>query len=417
MNIEQLKQEFPIFSSNRELVYLDSTATSLTPQPVIDKVHEYYTHYNANVHRGIYKIAEKATEEYEKARGKIASFIQSSSPEQIIFTRGTTESINAIVEGWGEYYIHEGDIIITTLLDHHSNFVPWQQLALRKQANFSVINLNDEGYLDILEDQGTSVSTRKLSRYISNKTKIIALPAVSNVFGTIHPVKKIVASIRAINPEIVIVIDAAQAVPHTGCNVTDWDADVVVFSGHKMLGPTGIGVLWAKEEFLSAMKPFWYGGEMVRNVSVEQTLFQEIPHKFEAGTPHIAGAIGLGAAVDYLNTIGLETIHTHERNLAKTTMCQLQEEFNNKIQILGPVFSESKSGIVSFVFPNVHAHDVAQILDEEGIAVRAGHHCAMPLHKHLNLTASVRASFYLYNSMEDVERLVEGLKKVVKLFL
>lgn len=398
-NTQQIKKDFPIFTKNPDLVYLDSAATSLKPRVVLDKLNEYYTQYSSNIHRGIYDIAEKATAEYEIARQKVAGFIH-ASPEEVIFTSGTTDSINLLSTSLGET-VEAGDEICVTIADHHSNFVPWQQLAFIKGATFKALPVEDV-ILSVAKNLGV-------------KTKILALPLISNTLGTIFPIKEIARKAKEINPDIYIIVDAAQSVPHRAIDVRDLGADFVAFSGHKMLGPTGIGVLWGKKELLEHMPPYKFGGEMIESVSVEKTTFNSLPHKFEAGTPPIAQAIGLGAAVDYLQSVGMDKIEEHEKALTSFARQELEREFGEKITIYGPTGNEDRGGLLSFTFGNYHAHDIAQILSEEHVAVRAGNHCTMPLHTALGVAATVRASFYMYNDESDVQKLITGLNKVTNL--
>lgn len=402
LNTQTIKEDFPIFTKHPDLVYLDSAATSLKPQLVLDKLNEYYTQYSANIHRGIYDIAEKATAEYEIARQKVGGFIHASSTEEVIFTSGTTDSINLLANSLKES-IGAGDEICVSIADHHSNFVPWQQLAMKKGATFKALPV------DLLT---SGVGESELTG-LSSKTKILALPLISNTLGTIFPVQQIARQAREINPSIYIIVDAAQSVPHRAIDVRDLGADFVAFSGHKMLGPTGIGVLWGKKEHLEDLPPYKFGGEMIESVSVERTTFNSLPHKFEAGTPPIAQAIGLGAAVDYLQSVGMDAISEHERSLVAYARQQLEREFGEKITIYGPNKSEDRGGLLSFTFGNYHAHDIAQILSEEHVAVRAGNHCTMPLHTALGVAATVRTSFYIYNDEADVSKLIHGLKRVV----
>lgn len=388
-----IKKDFPIFKSQPNFVYLDSTATALKPLSVIDSIKEYYSHYSANIFRGVYDISEKATAAYENTRTVIKDFIGAESEREIVFTRNATESINLFVNGI-QNTLQKGDEIVTTIAEHHSNFVPWQQVAQKKNVLFTVAT------------DGTFV--------VSARTKILAITYVSNVLGTVNPIKEIIKKAKKANPHIIVLVDGAQAIPHMKIDVKDLGCDAFVFSSHKMLGPTGVGVLWVKEKLLETLVPYQYGGEMIRNVMLEKTEFADIPHRFEAGTPHIAGVIALKDAVSYLQKIGLDAIHKHEVELAQYCYDMLSQEFKNDITIIGPKIRQS--GIVAFTLNGVHAHDVAQLLNEDNIAVRAGHHCAMPLHTHLNVEASVRASFYLYNTKEDVESLISSLKKVKKLF-
>jgi len=392
IDVKKIKKDFPIFVNNPRLIYLDSTATALKPTSVINKINEYYTHYSANIFRGVYDISEKATAEYEETRSVVKGFINASSDQEIIFTRNTTESINLFVNGIQES-LSPSDEIVTTIAEHHSNFVPWQQLCKRLKLKFTV--------------QSSPVRVTK-------NTKILAITYVSNVLGTINPIKDIIKEARKINPNIIVVVDGAQAVPHMKIDVQDLDCDAFAFSSHKMLGPTGVGVLWVRQSLFKKLIPYQYGGEMIRKVTVGQTDFAEGPHRFEAGTPHIAGVIALKAAIRYLEMVGLDAIHTHEQLLAQYCYDSLIEAFGEKIHIVGP--EKRQSGIVAFTVDSIHAHDVAQLLNEDGIAVRAGHHCAMPLHELLGIDASIRASFYIYNDRQDVDKLIASLKKVRKIF-
>lgn len=391
-DINKIKKDFPIFEKQKKLVYLDSTATSLKPQTVINKLNEYYGDYSANIFRGVYDMSERATAEYEETRGVVKDFINAPLVEEIVFTRNTTESINLFVNGMQDT-LKKGDEIITTIIEHHSNFVPWQQLAKRKDLNFVVI-------------------TNK--QHINKNTKILAITHVSNVLGSVNPIKEIIQEAKKINPKIIVLVDGAQAVPHLKVDVTDLGCDAFVFSSHKMLGPTGVGVLWVKKELLETFPPYQFGGDMIRSVAIEETQFADLPHRFEAGTPHIAGVIAFKEAIYYLKKIGLEAIHTHEVTLAQLCYDSLKEEFGEIVTIIGP--QKRESGIVAFVVKGVHAHDVASLLNEDHIAVRAGHHCAMPLHTKLGIEASIRASFYLYNSSEDVKKLIASLHKALHLF-
>lgn len=393
LDSKEIKKDFPIFQNQPDFVYLDSTATALKPQSVINALTEYYSHYSANIFRGVYDISEKATTAYEETREVVKDFIDAETAKEIVFTRNATESINLFVNGVKDT-LQKGDEIVTTIAEHHSNFVPWQQLAKQRGLTFTVATSN--------------------TFTISKKTKILAITYVSNVLGTSNPIKEIVQRARKINPHIIILVDGAQAVPHMKISVKNLDCDAFVFSSHKMLGPTGVGVLWVRKELLETLNPYQYGGEMIRSVSISETQFADLPHRFEAGTPHIAGVIALKEAVSYLQKIGLDTIHRHEIELAQYCYDTLAKEFKTAITIIGP--KKRQSGIVAFMLKGAHAHDVAQLLNEDNIAVRAGHHCAMPLHNHLGIEASVRASFYLYNTKEDVERLGKSLKKVMKVF-
>lgn len=426
MVIKSHKLNFPIFRYQPNLIYLDSTATSLKPKSVIYKLVEYYEQYSANVFRGVYKISEKATEEYEETRKEVAKFINAKRIEEVVFTRSATESINLVAYSLGRKIVDSKDEIVTTIMEHHSNFVPWQVLAGEVGATFKLIDINKEGYLDLydynVKTQKSNVKStskilnlKKLKQIITHKTKIFALTYVSNVLGTINPIKEIVKVVKTINPKVIIIVDAAQAVPHMKVDVQDLGCDFLAFSSHKMLGPTGVGVLWGKYELLDDMFPFNFGGEMIQEVYVDKTVFKDPPHRFEAGTPHIAGVIALKEAVRYLQTIGLGKVREHEKNLLTYVFKKLKDVFGDKIKIFGPENIEERGGIVTFSFENFHPHDVAQILDEKNICIRAGHHCAMPLHHRFGLNASCRVSFYIYNSEEDIDQLVDGLKRVKKI--
>ena len=399
--MKNLKADFPIFKRFPNLVYLDSTATALKPKPVIDKLNQYYRHYSANIFRGVYDISEKATYEYEKSRKIIAKFI-GGAPEEIIFTRNTTESLNLLAAGLGQQF--KGPMAITTtIMEHHSNFLPWQRIAKKHHGHLSIIKVGRDGHL------------QEPLRFINSDTKILAITYTSNVLGTINDLPSIIKKAKEKYPKLIIIVDAAQAAPHLGLNVHRLGADFVAFSGHKMLGPTGIGVLWGKRGLLENLPPYQLGGEMVQSVSVAKTILKPSPHRFEAGTPHIAGAIGLQEAAKYLQNIGLDKIHHHEQKLAKIAIHELKKTFGNKIRILGPKENEKRAGIVAFNITNTHPHDLAQILNEQHICVRAGYHCAQPLHQYLNTGASLRASFYIYNNETDVLKLITGLKRAVKI--
>lgn len=404
IDIKAVKKQFPILIDQPDLIYLDSTATSLKPKIVVDKIKEYYEKYSANIFRGIYPMSEKATTEFEETRQIVSEFINANKPEEIIFTRNTTESLNLLAYSLGRKIIEPGDEIATTIMEHHSNFVPWQVLASEVGATFKIVDINDEGYLKI-----------NWNEVITKKTKILTLTHVSNVLGTINPVKKIITDVKKINPKIIVIVDAAQAVPHLKIDVKDLGADFIVFSSHKMLGPTGVGVLWGKEQLLKEMYPFMYGGDMISEVYIDRTTFKEPPHKFEAGTPAIGEVIGFKEAINFLNKIGMDKVREHEKQLTAYCFKTLKKEFGEKIRFYGPADIEDRSGVITFSFDKFHPHDIAQILADQGICVRAGHHCAMPLHTRLGVPATVRASFYLYNDKNDIERLINGLNKVRKI--
>lgn len=416
LNPHTIRTDFPPFAHHQPFVYLDSTATSLKPQPVIDAIRQYYEEYPANIHRGIYAISDRATQAYEASRTAAAQFVNAPSEKEIVFTRNATEAMNLLAHSLVQPRLKHGDTFLTTITEHHANFVPWQQASHKTGATFQTIGMQPDGRLEIIAEEGT-VEETKLERYITPTTRFFAFTAVSNVLGTANPVPEIIAAAKRINPAIIVIVDAAQAVPHQLVDVQEWGADAIAFSAHKMLGSTGLGVLWAKRDLLQQMEPYQYGGDMITKVTVAESLFQETPHRFEAGTPHIAGVIGLNAAISYLQHLGLSEIGMHEQELAKQAITALKHEFPGQIRIIGTENVSQRTGIVSFTFADVHAHDIAQILSDQGIAVRAGHHCAMPLHEDLGIQASVRASFYLYNTPEDVVKLVEGLHMVKKMFL
>ncbi len=412
MNFQDFKKDFPIFKNQPHLVYLDSTATSLKPRSVIEKLVEYYSSYSANIFRGVYKISEKATQEYEKTREVVAEFIN-ARPEEVVFTRNTTESINLLAYALGRKIIEKGDEIVTTIMEHHSNFVPWQVLAQETGALLKIIDINQDGYLNI---QNSKVKNQKVSlkNIITKKTKILTLTYVSNVLGVVNPIKEIVKEARKINPKIIVIVDAAQAAPHKKIDLFDLNVDFLAFSSHKMLGPTGVGVLWGRKKLLDEIFPFLYGGEMIEEVYLDKSFFKKPPHKFEAGTPSIGEVIAFKEAVKYLKNIGMENIASYEKKLVSYLLERLTLEFP-EIKIVGPQDVNNRGGLVAFSFSKYHPHDVASILDEKNIAVRAGHHCAMPLHHRLNLEATVRVSFYLYNDENDIDQLISGLKEVKKI--
>lgn len=408
LNITSIKKDFPIFTHHPRLVYLDSAATSLKPQSVIDKIVEYYTQYSANIHRGIYALSEKATQEYEETRQMTADFIGAKDAEEIIFTRNATESLNLIAYSLGRQIISKNDEIVTTVMEHHSNFVPWQILAGETGALFKVIDIDDMGKLKVKSQKSKVI----LDNRVTKKTKILTLTYVSNVLGIVNPIKEIVKSAKTINPSIIVIVDGTKATPHMPINVQDLGCDFFVFSAHKMCGPTGVGVLWGKKEHLNSMYPFNYGGGMIREVTIQKTSFKDTPDKFEAGTPNIAGVIGTKEAIQYIRKIGMDTIAKHLKSLTSYAFKRLKETFDDEIIIYG---HPHLSGIISFNLKNYHPHDVAQIADEDNIAIRAGHHCAMPLHARLGISATIRASFYIYNDEEDIEKLIKGLRKAQKI--
>ena len=405
LNVEQIRKDFPILSRevkpNVPLVYLDSTATAQKPLSVIEAMNSYYRLSNANIHRGVHTLAEEATALYENARDRIAKFINAKSSKEIIYTRNATEAINLVAYSWGRANIKQGDVIVLTEMEHHSNLVPWQMLAAEKNAKIEIIPVTDDGELDLAVYE----SILKLS------PKIICVTQMSNVLGTINPIQQMAVKAHAVGA--LVMVDGAQSVPHFAVDVQTLGADFLAFSAHKMCGPTGIGILWSRQQVLEAMPPFLGGGDMIKRVYLREFKANDLPHKFEAGTPAIAEAIGFGAAVDYLTAVGMDFIHDYEREIIAYAIERLEEVPG--IKIYGPK-AERKGGVAAFSFGGVHPHDVAQILDSDGVAVRAGHHCAMPLHDRFKLPATTRASFYLYNTKSEVDKLIEGLYKVKKMF-
>lgn len=403
LDAHRLRADFPVFDelvNGRPVAFLDSAASSQKPRPVLDAMRGFYEHSYANVHRGVYRLAERATAGYEGARTKVARFLNAPSEREVVFTRSATEALNLVAYAWGLDNLGPGDIVVVSDLEHHSNFVPWQYIAGRTGAGFRVLPIDEHGelVLDALDEvaQGGTV-------------KVVATNYVSNTLGTINPVGKLAR--WAHDRGAIMVVDGAQAAPHRRVDVQALECDFFALSAHKMCGPSGVGALWGRRELLEEMSPFNLGGEMIRSVSAERTTWNELPYKFEAGTPAIAEAVGLGAAVDYLSEIGAEAIETHERELVEYALGLLDEL--PWIETYGPP-PERREGIVSFNVQGVHPHDVAQVLDWEGVAVRAGHHCTQPLMSKLGVVATVRASFYLYSLEEEVDRLVAGLHKAKK---
>lgn len=403
--VEEIRRQFPILHRQVRkgvpLVYLDSAATSQKPLQVIETMQRFYQLMNANIHRGVHTLAEEATAAYEKARDKVASFIGATSSNEVIYTRNTTEAINLVANSWGRKFLQPGDVIILTEMEHHSNLVPWQMLASEKGLRLEFIPVREDFLLDL-------DAYRQL---LDLRPKLVAFTHMSNVLGTINPAKEIIRLAHQVGA--LTLVDGAQSVPHFPVNVQDLDADFVAFSAHKMCGPTGIGILYGKQEILDKMPPFLGGGDMIKKVYLRDFVPNSLPHKFEAGTPAIAEAIGLGAAVDFLQEVGMDWIHTHEQEITAYALERLSEVPG--LKVFGPEV-RYKGGVISFTMQGVHPHDVAQILDHEGVAVRAGHHCAMPLHDKFHIPATTRASFYLYSSKEEVDKLVAGLEKVLSLF-
>jgi cysteine desulfurase/selenocysteine lyase len=398
----KLRADFPLLANNPGLHYLDSAATSQKPTVVLDAIRDFYESSNANPHRGAYSLSVRATECYHRARTDIARFLGVRDVDTLLFTRGTTEGINLVAASWGRANVRAGDEIVVTALDHHSNFVPWQQLAMEKKARLRICELTDDGRLDL-------DSMRKL---VTSKTKIVAFNHVSNALGTINPVAEIVRLVRELSGAI-LVCDGAQSAPHFRVSFDDLGVDFYAFSGHKMLGPMGLGALIGRRELLEAMPPYQSGGDMIEFVYDDRTTWNVLPHKFEAGTPNAASAVGLAAAVAYLDGIGMDRVLSHERRLMQTAEARLG--VIEGLKIYGPPVGE-RSGVISFTLEDVHPHDLATILDGEGVCIRAGHHCTQPLMRRLNVTATARASFYVYNEEADVDALLAGIMKARDIF-
>lgn len=405
MNIHDIRKQFPILDqevNGKSLVYLDSSATSQKPLQVIEAVDKYYREINSNVHRGVHTLGTRATDAYEGAREKVRKFINAKSIQEIIFTRGTTTSINTVAASYAAANLKEGDEIVITYMEHHSNIIPWQQVARRTGAQLKYIPLQEDGTISLDDVRAT----------ITANTRVVSVMQVSNVLGVINPVKEI-AQIAHENGAI-MVVDGAQSAPHMKIDVQDLDCDFLAFSGHKMCAPTGIGVLYGKKHLLENMEPIEFGGEMIDFVQLQESTWKELPWKFEGGTPIIAGAIGLGAAIDFLTEVGLDNIAEHEHKLAAYALDKMSAV--EGMTIYGPLDAAKRAGLITFNLTDVHPHDVATVLDAEGIAVRAGHHCAQPLMRWLKASATARASFYLYNTEEDIDKLVEGLVKTKEYF-
>ena len=401
----KIKNDFPILFqevNDEPLVYLDNAATSQKPKQVIESLVHFYEHDNANVHRGVHTLAERATSSYEGAREKVRQFIHAKSTKEVLFTRGTTTAINWLSRSYGDANVSEGDEILISQMEHHSNIVTWQELAKRQKAKLVYVDLTDEGELDV-ED---------FKSKLNDKTKIVSIAHASNVLGVINPIKELVKLTHEVGA--VFVVDGAQSVPHMAVDVVDLDADFYAFSGHKMCGPTGIGVLYGKQELLEKMDPIEFGGEMIDFVYHDHSTWTELPWKFEAGTPNIAGAIALGSAIDYLTEIGMENIHQHEEELVAYVLPKLQAI--EGLTIYGPQDPKKHTGVIAFNIDAVHPHDASTALDMEGVAVRAGHHCVQPLLNYLGVQSTARASFYFYNTKEDADRLVEAILATKEFF-
>lgn len=400
IDIDNIRKDFPILNEkiyNKTLIYFDNGATTQKPQSVIEKINYGYEHLNANIHRGVHYLSQKATEAHEEARKTVASFLGAGKHQEIIFTRGTTEAINLVAFSFGEAFCKAGDEIIVSVMEHHSNIVPWQMLCERKGMKLKVIPINETGELDI----------KAYTELLNENTRLVSVAHVSNVLGTVNPVKNIIDIAHSRN--IPVLIDGAQSVPHIPVNVTELDADFYVFSGHKIYGPTGIGVLYGKEKWLNAIPPYQGGGEMIATVSFEKTTYNELPFKFEAGTPDYIGSTALAAALDYVQKIGIDKIATYEHELTKYATLRLKEI--DGIRIIGQ--AAEKSAVVSFLVGNIHPYDIGMLLDKLGIAVRTGHHCAQPLIESLEIPGTVRASFAFYNTKEEIDVFIEALKRVV----
>ncbi|HWG89267.1 MAG TPA: cysteine desulfurase [Candidatus Thermoplasmatota archaeon] len=399
-----VRRDFPILQRQvrgKPLVYLDNAATTQKPRQVIDAMNHYYEHYNANVHRSIHELGEEATHAWEQAHERAARFINARGIEEVVFTKGTTEGVNLVAYAWGLTNLQAGDEVVTTIMEHHSNFVPWQNVCRRTGATLRVAPLTAQGELDM----------EAFRSLLTPRTKMVTLTGMSNVLGTITPVREITKLAHAVGA--LVFVDGAQFVPHTYADVRDLGVDFMAFSGHKMLGPTGVGVLYGKREILENMDPFLYGGEMIRRVTVEETTYNDLPWKFEAGTPNIAEGVGLAAAMDYLDKLGMDNVREYEKHITGYAMKRLAEL--PEVTIYGPP-AERRGGVVSFTYGDIHPHDLASLLNERGVAIRAGNHCAQPLMQQLNVASTARASFYVYNTKEEVDVLVEALQHARKVF-
>ncbi|MCI4337286.1 MAG: cysteine desulfurase [Thermoplasmata archaeon] len=407
MDVRAIRRDFPILERTfhgKPLVYLDSAATSQKPRSVIEAEQDFYTRLNANVHRGVYALSEEATDAYESARTRVARFLHASAPEEVVFVRGTTEAINDISLSLSRGFLSRGDRVITTVMEHHSNIVPWHQLREHPGIDLQFVDIDEDGRLK-MDDY---------DRLLTRSTKVVTLTHVSNVLGTVNPIREIAD--RAHDVGALVVVDAAQSAPHRPVDVQALGADLVAFSGHKTLGPTGIGVLWGRAELLAKLPPAQGGGEMIREVHQTSVGYREPPGRFEAGTPNIAGAHGLARALDYLEGVGWDELRSHERSLARRARERAEAAFGPRLKIFGPADDSAREAVLSFQLDGVHPHDVASLLDAEGIAVRSGHHCAQPLMERLGVPALTRASPYLYNTVEEVDALFDGLIKVDRFF-
>jgi cysteine desulfurase/selenocysteine lyase len=404
-DVQKVRSDFPILErqvNGKQLVYLDSAATSQKPRQVIEALTRYYSETNANIHRGIHALAEEATAAYEKTRQRVARFVGARNVKSIVFTRNATESVNLVAQAWGRRNVGEGDEILSSQMEHHSNLVPWQMLAKEKGARMRHIPVTDDGQMDLSD----------LDRLVTDRTRIVAVSAMSNALGTINPVKEIIAAAR--RKGALVLLDGAQLVPHSKVDVSELDCDFLAFSSHKMLGPTGVGVLYGRKEILEKMDPFMGGGEMILEVWDDRATYNDIPNRFEAGTPNIADVIALEAAIDYLESLGMENVRAHERQLVSYALGRFAEQ--DELTLYGPADTALRGGVVSFNFKEIHPHDVGTILDEEGIAIRAGHHCAQPLMRRYGVSGTCRASFYVYTTEAEIDALMAALDRVRQVF-
>ncbi len=404
-DVGKVRRDFPILErqvNGKQLVYLDSAATSQKPRQVIEALTRYYSDTNANIHRGIHALAEEATAAYEKTRQRVARFVGARNVKSIVFTRNATESVNLVAQAWGRRNVGEGDEILSSQMEHHSNLVPWQMLAKEKGARMRHIPVTDDGRMDLSDLDGL----------ITDRTRMVAVSAMSNALGTINPVKEIIAAAR--RKGALVLLDGAQLVPHSKVDVSELDCDFLVFSSHKMLGPTGVGVLYGRKEILEKMDPFMGGGEMILEVWDDRATYNDIPNRFEAGTPNIADVIALEAAIDYLESLGMENVRAHERQLVSYALGRFAEQ--DDLTLYGPADAALRGGVVSFNFKEIHPHDVGTILDGEGIAIRAGHHCAQPLMRRYGVSGTCRASFYVYTTEAEIDALVAALDRVRQVF-
>jgi cysteine desulfurase/selenocysteine lyase len=403
-DVEKIRKDFPLLSrkfEGNDLVYFDNAATSQKPQCVIDAISNYYKNFNANVHRGIYELSEEATNLYEDSREVVANFVNAYSSEELVFTKGTTEALNMVAFGWGVFHLQKGDVILTTISEHHSNFLPWKAVAEKTGAAVNLIDLNEDG----------TFSIDKFKKVLNKRVKVVCISQASNVLGTIFPLREICD--LAHKQGTIVVVDGAQGLPHLGIDVREIGCDFYAFSAHKILGPMGVGVLWGKKTLLEEMIPSEYGGGMIKTVDLESVSLADLPEKLEAGTPNVAGAVGLAAALKYVLEIGFEDIRAHGISLTKYALEKLQEI--EGLEIIGPTDAAQRTGLISFYIDSLHPHDIASVLSSYGVAVRSGNHCAMPLHTFLEIPASVRASFNIYNTKEEVDKFIEALKEAKKI--